>query len=208
MAASSRARDGAVTIHGGYTLDGVNQIQANHDLTFTTTGNFTNQGTLGAVNALTVNAQNVDNQTGADLNSASTTVNAAHAITNEGRIEGDTVAANSATLTNTATIIGNVVTLNGTQSIVNDGAAAVMAAASQLNLYSRGDISNTNGANVFSLGDINIAGDATRDASGLLASRARTVTHDQSTIEAQGNIEVAKCARAARQVQISVGVAF
>ncbi|WP_309775021.1 MULTISPECIES: hypothetical protein [Caballeronia] len=143
------------------------------------------------MNALTVNAQNVDNQAGADLNSAATSVNAANAITNEGRIEGDTVATTSATLVNTATIIGNQVTLTGTQSIVNDGAAAVMAAASELNLYSRGDISNTNGANIFSLGDINIAGDGTRDANGLLANRANTVTNDQSTIEAQGNIEVA-----------------
>lgn len=183
--------DGAVTIKSDYTLNGVNQIQANNDLTFTTTGNFTNQGTLAAVNALTVNAQNIDNQAGADLNSATTTVNAEGAITNEGRIEGDTVATNSATLTNTATIIGNVVTLTGTQSIVNDGAAAVMAAAAQLNLFSRGDISNTNGANVFSLGDIAIAGDATRDVNGVLSNRANTVTNDQSTIEALGNIEVA-----------------
>ncbi|OLL27985.1 filamentous hemagglutinin [Burkholderia sp. SRS-W-2-2016] len=184
-------RDGTVTINGDYTLDSANLIQANHDLGFTVAGNFTNQGTLGAVNALTVNAANVDNQAGADLNSSSTTVNAANAITNEGRIEGDTVTTNSATLTNTATIIGNTVTLNGSQAIVNAGAAAIIAAASDVNLYSGGDISNTGGANIFSLGDINIAADATRDANGLLANRSQSVTNDQSTIEAQGNIEVA-----------------
>ncbi|MGF6810169.1 filamentous hemagglutinin [Paraburkholderia sp. Clong3] len=184
-------RDGAVTINGDYTLDTANLIQANHDLSFTTAGSFTNQGTLGAVNALTVNAVNVDNQAGADLNSASTTVNAANAIINEGRIEGDTVTTNSATLTNTATLIGNTVTLNGSQSIINTGAAAIMAAASQLNLYSPGDISNTGGANLFSLGNINIAADATRDGNGLLANRSNSLTNDQSTIEAQGNIEVA-----------------
>jgi filamentous hemagglutinin len=183
--------DGAVTVNGDYTLDGSNQIQANHDLTFTTAGSFTNQGTLGAVNALTVNAANVDNRAGADLNSSNTTVNAANAITNEGRIEGDTVATNSGSLVNTAAIIGNTVTLNASQSIANTGAAAVMAAASQLNLYSPGDISNTGGANLFSLGDINIAADATRDMNGLLTNRSNSVTNDQSTIEAQGNIEIA-----------------
>jgi filamentous hemagglutinin len=182
--------DGAVTVNGDFTLTGANHIQANHDLTFTTAGSFTNQGTLGAVNALTVNAANVDNQAGADLNSSSTTVNAANTITNEGRIEGDTVATNSASLVNTAAIIGNTVTLNA-GSIANTGAAAVMAAASQLNLYAPGDISNTGGANIFSLGDINIAADGTRDANGLLANRSNSVTNDQSTIEAQGNIEVA-----------------
>ncbi|MGF6573842.1 filamentous hemagglutinin [Paraburkholderia sp. GAS333] len=183
--------DAAVTLNSDYTLGAANLIQANHDLTFTTAGSFTNQGTLGAVNALTVNAANLDNQTGADLNSATTTVNAANAITNEGRIEGDNVTTNSATLTNTATIIGNTVTLNGSQSIVNTGTAAIMAAASQLHLYSPGDISNTGSANLFSLGDINIAADATRDAGGLLANRSNSVTNDQSTIEAQGNIEIA-----------------
>ncbi|MCC8395608.1 hemagglutinin repeat-containing protein [Paraburkholderia sp. MMS20-SJTR3] len=183
--------DGAVTVNGDYTNHAANQIQANRNLDFTVVGNLTNQGTLGAVNALTVNAANIDNQAGADLNSSSTTVNAANAITNEGRIEGDTVATNSATLTNTATLIGDTVTLNGSQSIVNSGAAAIIAAASEVNLYSRGDISNTGGANIFSLGDIHIAADATRDANGLLANRSRSVTNDQSTIEAQGNIEVA-----------------
>ncbi|MFP3563682.1 hemagglutinin repeat-containing protein [Paraburkholderia sp. SIMBA_030] len=183
--------DGTVTVNGDYTLAGANRIQANHNLTFTTAGNFTNQGNLGAVNALTVNSANVDNQAGADLNSANTTVNAAGAITNEGRIEGNSVTTNSATLINTATIIGNTVTLSGSQSILNTGAAAVMAAASELNLYSPGDISNTGGANIFSLGNINIAADATRDANGLLAHRSNSVTNDQSTIEAQGNIEIA-----------------
>ncbi|MFM0500963.1 hemagglutinin repeat-containing protein [Paraburkholderia caffeinilytica] len=182
--------DGAVTVNSDYTLTGANHIQANHDLTFTTAGTFTNQGTLGAVNALTVNAANVDNQAGADINSTSTTVNAANAISNEGRIEGDSVTMHSASLINTATIIGNMVTLNA-GSIANTGAAAVMAAASQLNLYSPGNISNTGGANIFSLGDINIAADDTRDANGLLTNRSHSVTNDQSTIEAQGNIEVA-----------------
>ncbi|RQR43495.1 filamentous hemagglutinin N-terminal domain-containing protein [Burkholderia sp. Bp9131] len=183
--------DGAITVASSYTNTAANHIQANHNLTFTTAGNLTNQGALTAVNALTVNAANVDNQAGADINSASTTVNAANAITNEGRIEGDNVATDSATLTNTATIIGKTVTLAGSQSISNSGAAAVMAAASQLNLYSPGDISNTGGADIFSLGDINIAANGTRDANGLLANRANSVTNDQSTIEAQNNLEVA-----------------
>ncbi|WP_211697319.1 beta strand repeat-containing protein, partial [Paraburkholderia aspalathi] len=182
--------DGAVTVNGSYTNDAANQIQANHDLTFTTGGNFTNQGTLAAVNALTVNAANVDNQAGADLNSASTTVNASNAITNEGRLEGDTVTTHSASLTNTATIVGNNVTLNA-GSISNTGSAAAIAAATQLDLYATNALTNTGGANLFSLGDINIAADGTRDASGLLANRAGSVTNDQSTIEAQGNLEIA-----------------
>ncbi|SDH17420.1 filamentous hemagglutinin [Paraburkholderia steynii] len=181
--------DGTVTVNGDYTLTGANRIQANNNLTFTTAGSFTNQGTLGAVNALTVNAANVDNQAGADINSANTTVNAANAITNAGRIEGESVTTRSASLSNIATIVGNTVTLNA-GSIANTGAAAAIAAALAVNLYGS-DISITGGANVFSLGDINIVADATRDGNGLLANRANSVTNDQSTIDAQGNIEIA-----------------
>ncbi len=182
--------DGAITINGNYTHSAANQIQANHNLTFTTTGALTNQGTLAAVNALTVNAASVDNRAGADLNSASTSVNAGGAITNAGRIEGDTVATQSVSLANTGTVIGNNVTLNA-RGISNTGASAALAAATQLNLYASDGLSNTGGATIFSLGDVNIAANGVRDGNGLLANRSNLVTNDQSTIEAQGNLEIA-----------------
>ncbi len=183
--------DGSITLNGDYTLTSSNPIQANHNLTFTTAGRLTNQGTLGAVNALTLNATNLDNQAGAHLNASTTTLNALNTITNAGRIEGDSVTTNSASLLNTATIIGNTITLNASQVITSSGTAAVMAAASQLNLYSPGRITSTGGANLFSLGDINLAADSTRDANGVLIHRTHSVTNDQSTIEAQGRIEIA-----------------
>ncbi|WP_217352255.1 hemagglutinin repeat-containing protein [Paraburkholderia bonniea] len=183
--------DGSITLNGDYTLTSSNLIQANHNLTFTTAGRLTNQGTLGAVNALTLNATNLDNQAGAHLNASTTTLNALNTITNAGRIEGDSVTTNSTSLLNTATIIGNTITLNASQVITSSGTAAVMAAASQLNLYSPGRITSTGGANLFSLGDINLAADSTRDANGVLAHRTHSVTNDQSTIEAQGRIEIA-----------------
>ncbi|BCM08244.1 cell surface protein [Ralstonia solanacearum] len=182
--------DGAITIHGNYTHSAASQIQANHNLTLTTTGALINQGTLAAVNALTVNAASVDNRAGADLNSASTAVNAGGALTNAGRIEGDTVATQSGSLANTGTVIGNNVTLNA-RAINNTGPSAALAAATQLNLYASDSLSNTGGATIFSLGDVNIAANGARDGSGLLANRSNLVNNDQSTIEAQGNLEIA-----------------
>ncbi|MHA6858761.1 S-layer family protein, partial [Ralstonia pseudosolanacearum] len=44
---------------------------------------------------------------------------------------------------------------------------------------------------IFSLGDINIAANGARDGTGLLANRSNLVNNDQSTIEAQGNLEIA-----------------
>ncbi|HDV8353798.1 hemagglutinin repeat-containing protein [Burkholderia vietnamiensis] len=184
-------RNGSVSLTGDYTQTAANKLHANGDLSFTTSGKLTNQGVMDANGALTVNAANVENQSGADLNSASTTVNAnGGTIDNAGRIEGDTVTTNSTTLNNTGTVIGSNVTANAA-TITNSGAAAVFAAANQLNLYASNQLSNTGGANLFSVGDINIAANGQRDANGLLANRTQNVLNDQSTIEAQGNIELA-----------------
>ncbi|WP_423380296.1 hemagglutinin repeat-containing protein [Burkholderia sp. LMG 32019] len=184
-------RNGSITLGSDYTQTATNRLHANGNLNFTTSGKLTNQGVLDANGALTVNAANVDNQSGADLNSATTTVNAnGGTIDNAGRIEGDTVVTNSATLNNTGTVIGANVTSNA-NTITNTGAAAVFAAANQLNLYATNQLSNTGGANLFSVGDINIAANGQRDANGLLANRTQNVLNDQSTIEAQGNVELA-----------------
>ncbi len=184
-------RNGAVALGSDYTQTTANKLHANGDLTFSTSGKLTNQGVLDANGALTVNAANVENQAGADLNSSKTTVNAnGGAIDNAGRIEGDTVATNSATLNNTATIIGREVSTTA-NTINNTGAAAVIAAAERVNLFASNQLSNTGGANIFSAGDINIAADGQRDANGFLANRTQNVLNDQSTIEAQGSVELA-----------------
>nr|CUV21346.1 protein of unknown function [Ralstonia solanacearum] len=60
-----------------------------------------------------------------------------------------------------------------------------------MNLYASDSLSNTGGATIFSLGDINIAANGARDGNGLLANRSNLVNNDQSTIEAQGNLEIA-----------------
>ncbi len=184
-------RNGSIMLGSDYTQTAANKLHANGNLTFSTSGKLTNQGVMDANGALTVNAANVDNQSGADLNSANTTVNAnGGAIDNAGRIEGDSVTTNSATLNNTGTVIGANVTANA-NTITNTGAAAVFAAANQLNLYATNQLSNTGGANLFSVGDINIAANGQRDANGLLTNRTQNVLNDQSTIEAQGNVELA-----------------
>ncbi|WP_186127815.1 hemagglutinin repeat-containing protein [Burkholderia gladioli] len=184
-------RDASITLASDYTQTAANKLHANGKLDFTSSGKLTNQGVLDANGALTVNVSNLDNQGGADLNSAATTINAnGGTIDNAGRIEGDSVTINSATLNNTGTVIGADVTANAS-TITNAGAAAVFAAARQLNLYATNRLSNTGGANLFSIGDIHIAANGQRDASGLLANRTRNVLNDQSMIEAQGNIELA-----------------
>ncbi|WP_175979071.1 hypothetical protein [Burkholderia sp. BCC1047] len=57
-----------------------------------------------------------------------------------------TVTTNSATLNNTGTATGANVTVNA-NTITNTGAAAVFAAANQLNLYATNQLTNTGSAN-------------------------------------------------------------
>ncbi|WP_211442930.1 hemagglutinin repeat-containing protein [Collimonas humicola] len=192
-------RDGNVSLQGNYTYDAGNQITANRNLTFSTTGTLTNTATLAAAGNITVNAANVVNQAGADIASGNpgdtttgtTTVNAGSGnITNAGRIEGNNVNTTSNLLTNTGTLIGNTVTANAA-TLTNDGAAAIIAGVNQVNLWVTGTVNNQNGATLYSLGDLNMAANGAKDANGYLFNQTGTINNMSSTIEADGTLNVA-----------------
>ncbi|WP_087038781.1 hemagglutinin repeat-containing protein [Caballeronia arvi] len=188
-------RNLGLAVIGDYTNDAANNLHADGDMSLSATGTLTNTGTLGAGGALTVGAQDVVNAASGDINSSNTTVNAANVLSNAGRIEGDTVSTHSATLANTGTIIGNDVELNA-NDIQNTGAAAAIAGANSVHLYAANSVTNADGALIYSLGDLQIAKDGTRDASGMLANQTNTLINSAATIEAGGDIDIA-----ARSVQ-------
>ncbi len=68
-------RDATIALQGNYTNAAGNVIRINRDLTFGATGTFTNQTELEVFGNLTVNATGIDNQAGAQVNSAHTTLN-------------------------------------------------------------------------------------------------------------------------------------
>ncbi|QRQ85616.1 hemagglutinin repeat-containing protein [Cupriavidus oxalaticus] len=186
-------RDLRLAMQGDYTNVAGNLLKAEHNFTFGTTGVFTNQGRLEAVNALTLNGSRIVNAAGATINSAATTLNASADIANAGRIEGDTLTTNSDTLSNTGTLIGDTVTANA-REIRNTGAAAIMAATDTLNVYGRELVTNTDGATYYSLGDLNIAANGERDARGYLRNRTGRVLNDRSTIEGGSDYSVVEIA--------------
>ncbi|MCT7328361.1 hemagglutinin repeat-containing protein, partial [Ralstonia mojiangensis] len=181
-------QDAAIALQGDYTNVAGNVIQANRDLAFNTTGTFSNEGELLAVRNLTAGATHIVNA--GHFNADTTTLSAAGIIANSGRLEGNTVNTTSDTLANTGTIIGNAVTLSARQ-ISNDGAAAIAAAVDTLNVYARQSLTNTNGATLYSLGNMNIAADGMRDGNGRLVNKTQSVVNEGSTIEADQNLEVA-----------------
>ncbi|WP_423191413.1 hemagglutinin repeat-containing protein [Burkholderia multivorans] len=175
---------------GRYTNGAANRLRADGDMDVSATGTLTNAGTLAAVGAMHASGNNVVNRAGADINSAATTVTATDTLTNAGRIEGDSVTTNSTTLVNTGTVIGNDVLVNATD-VRNTGAQAVIAGATKTRLYASNSITNSDGATIYSGGDLELAKDGTRDAAGLLANQTNTITNDSANIEADGNLDVA-----------------
>ncbi|WP_371748167.1 hemagglutinin repeat-containing protein [Cupriavidus sp. AcVe19-6a] len=184
-------RNLALDVAGDYINDAGNRLHADGDLRVSATGTLTNTATLAAAGALTASGAKVVNAAGADINSVSTTVTATESIDNAGRIEGDTVQTNSPTLTNTGTVIGNNVTVQATD-ITNEGAAALMAAVENLNVYAANSVRNLDGATLYSAANLQIARDGTRDpATGLLANQVTTLINRSATIEAEGDIDIA-----------------
>ncbi|MFM0288003.1 hemagglutinin repeat-containing protein [Paraburkholderia megapolitana] len=188
--AMTAGRNLSLSVAGDYTNNAANSLHADGNMTVSATGTLTNAGTLAATGALTASGANVVNVAGADINSSSTTVNAAGTLTNAGRIEGNSVTTNSATLANTGTVIGNAVQINATD-VRNSGAAAAIAGAQSVKIYASNSVTNSDGALIYSGGNLEIAKDAARDGTGMLADQTGTFTNSASTVQAVGDIDIA-----------------
>jgi len=180
----------SLDVAGDYVNDAANRLAANGDLRVTATGNLTNTGRLAARESLTVQGANVVNVVGASMNGATTSVTANGTITNAGRIEGDTVKTSSGALSNTGTMIGNDIQVQA-GDVANAGAAAIIAGARDVKVYAGNSVSNTDGATIYSMGNLQIARDGTRDASGMLANQTNSLLNSSATIEADGDIDIA-----------------
>src|SRR5450830_1101698 len=165
------AQDLMLNLQGDYVNAAGNVLTANHDLTLTTTGNLSNTGTLTAVNALTLNAINVDNQATGLINASATTIQASNAITNTGRIYGDDIAL-------------------GAQSLTNDvdpgsGQAGAIAARNSINIGAA-NVVNREHALIQSLGDMSFG--RTLDVNRLASGTADSIINGSATIDAGGTL--------------------
>jgi filamentous hemagglutinin len=185
-------QDLTLNLGSNYTNAVDNQLTANNNLTLNVSGNFTNTAgaTLQAPNNLTVSAANIDNAAGATFNSNSTTLSTGGTLSNEGNIEGSTIALNAGALTNTANIIGGSITVTagsltngadlGTATSNNPYQGGLIAATNSIALYVSGALLNRD-ATIFTTGDLTLAGNA---SGGLSAS----ITNLSGDIEANGSV--------------------
>jgi filamentous hemagglutinin len=148
------------------------------DQTVSAGGTLDNTGGTIASNAtnLALTGAQISNDNGA-ITQAGT---GALSVTATGHLSnlGGQIASNGALATHA---IGNDVTVNATD-VQNTGAAAVIAGANSVRLYAQNSVTNADGALIYSAGNLEIAKDGTRDASGLLANQSGTLTNRAASL--------------------------
>jgi len=149
---------------------------------------FTNSGSFQAVQNASINATTLSLGSTSLLQGNVITL-AATDVTNQGGINGNQVNITANSMNNSGAVMGDTVKIVATD-ITNDGAAAVIAATQKVELYASNSFANKNGATVYSLGDIAIAGSASRNAQNQLDNPTTQVLNESSSIEAEGNIEI------------------
>ncbi|MDN7430083.1 hemagglutinin repeat-containing protein [Burkholderia sp. AU45388] len=193
--AYSAARDVNVNLQGDYVSTSDTQFNVGHDLTFTLPGTFTNNANLQSVNNLSVNAGNIVN---------------VGALT-----AGGLLRTQSANLYNTGALVGASASLNGTGTISNVGATALIGgsdANGTLEILAH-DIENrddTSSADtmattaMFGMGKVVLAG--SKDASGNYTNAA-LVNNASALIQSGGDMELHadRVTNTRRQMQTSNG---
>jgi filamentous hemagglutinin len=172
------------------------EVAANGNLTYITTGDFTNNGKLLAGETLTVGGNNVENTVNAEMSGDITAVNASGALTNRGLIDGRSTRINAGTVHNVGSgrIYGDAIsiaagTLNNDAETVNGVTKAGTIAARDTLDIGASTINNREHAYIFSAGDMFIGGalDANRYATG----QGATLNNHSATLESLGSMAIA-----------------
>lgn len=189
-------QDLSLSLGGDFSNTGI--ISATGNNTVNVTGTLTNSGKLQAGATLDVTAATIDNTATGEMTGTTTkiTATAANTLINRGLIDGVDTQINTVTLNNLGTgrIYGNTLSIAAT-TINNDAetvggvtTAATIAARQRLDIGAT-TINNSNGALIFSAGDMAIGGslDGSRRATG----QATLIKNASATIESLGAMALA-----------------
>lgn len=184
-------RDVIITSNSDFTHGAGSQVQANRDVNVNITGTVLNQGNITSVNNINITSAKITNDTNATVTAnATANVTATGNITNNGQVSSSVINLTAGqTLTNTGAVIGDAVTAKA-DTISNNGASAIIATTGDTNLYARTTLENKDSANIYSMGSINIAGSANKDASGQYTDSTGSVLNSSATIQADKDITI------------------
>ncbi|EIW21669.1 hemagglutinin repeat-containing protein, partial [Pelosinus fermentans] len=179
-----------ISLNSDYTNETGNELKANRNLSMTTTGMITNQGTIGAVENVNVSGSSILNDTESILTSGNTlTAKATGSIINKGTIEGDAVNISGDNIQNTGAIFGHNLIVTA-DKINNEGSSAVIATTGNASLYARTAVENKDDASIYSMGDIAIAGSKDQNSIGEYIDRTGNVLNQSANIEAEKDISI------------------
>ncbi|HHP6706601.1 hemagglutinin repeat-containing protein [Acinetobacter baumannii] len=191
--------DANITLKESFKQTQEGQLQANKNLSLSTTSDITNDGKINAGNILKLNAANITNTSNAQIESHDTQIEAQDQINNTGLINGDDTTLKANTLNNQGTgrIYGTDLaisanTLNNLPDI--QGRAPVIASRGDMNLGVGvlNNLANTQDyvsqALIFSAANLYLGGalDENRKATG----QASVVNNESATIESLGNMRL------------------
>ncbi|HHP0405572.1 DNA/RNA non-specific endonuclease [Acinetobacter baumannii] len=191
--------DANITLKESFKQTQEGQLQANNNLSLSTTSDITNDGKINAGNILKLNAANITNNSNAQIESHDTQIEAQDQINNTGLINGDdtTLKANTVNNQGTGRIYGTDLaisanTLNNLPDI--QGKAPVIASRGDMNLGVGvlNNLANTQDyasqALIFSAANLYLGGalDENRKATG----QASVVNNESATIESLGNMRL------------------
>ncbi|XZY04099.1 hemagglutinin repeat-containing protein [Acinetobacter baumannii] len=191
--------DANITLKESFKQTQEGQLQANKNLSLSTTSDITNDGKINAGNILKLNAANITNSSNAQIESHATQIEAQDQINNTGLINGDdtTLKANTVNNQGTGRIYGTDLaisanTLNNSPDI--QGRAPVIASRGDMNLGVGvlNNLANTQDyasqALIFSAANLYLGGalDENRKATG----QASVVNNESATIESLGNMRL------------------
>ncbi|HEX8989896.1 MAG TPA: filamentous hemagglutinin N-terminal domain-containing protein, partial [Rhodocyclaceae bacterium] len=184
--------DIGIRLLGDYTHTG--RLQADGSASFRTAGTLVNRAAMQAGNTLSVTAATLDNRSDGVLRASRLELAAtdSHTLINRGLIDGSDVVVDAIALQNLGTgrIYGDHLSIGAT-TLVNareGGASPVIAARNRLDL-GVGTLTNSDGAMIYSAGDMAIGGGL--DASGNAIGQAASLTNSSASIEADGNLSLA-----------------
>lgn len=198
-AKESTEGDIKIKLIDNFTQTAAGSIQANGNLDMRTKGDVANAGLLQARQALTLQANNIDNQFGGEISAGATQLAANGSITNRGLIDGGftLLQANDVTNIGTGRIYGDQISilagsLNNLAETVNTGTgaakkSAVIAARERLDIGAS-VITNQDGALLMSLGDMVVGKDL--DANGHAIGQADAFLNNSATVDVQGNLSL------------------
>ncbi|NUF15357.1 two-partner secretion domain-containing protein [Acinetobacter lactucae] len=191
--------DANITLKESFKQTQEGQLQANKNLSLSTTSDITNDGKINAGNILKLNAANITNNSNAQIESHDTQIEAQDEINNTGLINGDytTLKANTVNNRGTGRIYGTdlAISANTLNNLPDaQGKAPVIASRGDMNLGVGvlNNLANTQDyasqALIFSAANLYLGGalDENRKATG----QATVINNESATIESLGDMRL------------------